>query len=55
MTWEDAIVEAIRKYFNSDEFEGLESMKSTKYNKKYFDSVKSEMLPANKNDKKEEV
>jgi hypothetical protein len=44
MTESDAFRMAIKAYWKGDEFETAESFKGKKYNKKYFDSVKSEML-----------
>jgi hypothetical protein len=44
MTESDAFRMAIKAYWKGDEFETAESFKDKKYNKKYFDSVKSEML-----------
>lgn len=44
-TLEDAIRQAIKMYFEkNDDFGKLESQKERKYTKKYFDSVKEEML-----------
>lgn len=45
MTFEEAIRKAMKVYWeNTDDFDGLQSNKSRKYNKKYFDSVETEML-----------
>lgn len=44
MTFEDAIKAAIKTYFEGDDYDNLETFKGKKYNKKYFDSVKSEVL-----------
>lgn len=44
MTESDAFKAAIKAYWKGDDYEMAESFKDKKYNKKYFDSVKSEML-----------
>lgn len=44
MKLEDAIRQMIKSYFEDDDFEGLESFKGKKYNKKYFDGIKSEFI-----------
>lgn len=44
MTESDAFRAAIKAYWKGDDFEMAESFKDKKYNKKYFDSVKSEIL-----------
>jgi hypothetical protein len=48
----DAFVKAIKAYWKGDEYDTSETFKDKKYNKKYFDSVKSEML--NKSEKIED-
>lgn len=45
MTFEELIRKSIKQYFEkSDDFDEMESSKDKKYNKKYFDSVKAEMI-----------
>lgn len=45
MTFEEAVRKAMKVYwYHTDDFDGLESNKNRKYNKKYFDSIESEML-----------
>ena len=44
MQLSDAFIKAIKSYWKGDDFEMSETFKDKKYNKKYFDSVKSEMV-----------
>jgi hypothetical protein len=44
MNESDAFRAAIKAYWKGDEYETADSFKDKKYNKKYFDSVKTEML-----------
>ena len=55
MQLSDAFRAAIKSYWKGDEYEDSETFKDKKYNKKYFDGVKSEVLgeKAEKKDKKE--
>ncbi len=51
MTWEEAVLEMARKYWNSEDYNESESFKNSKYSKKYFDGVSENMVP--KKDQKE--
>jgi hypothetical protein len=53
MTFEKALRNAMKAYWKGDEFETAESFKDKKYNKKYFDSIKSEYIGGK--DKEEKV
>ena len=44
MTWEEAVLEMARKYWNSEDYDSSESFKNSKYNKKYFDGVRDGMI-----------
>ncbi len=44
MTFEKALREAMKAYWEGDEYDNAQSFKDKKYNKKYFESVKSEVL-----------
>jgi len=53
MTFEDAIRQSIKTYWEkADDFDGLETSKNRKYNKKYFDSVEAEFLNKEDSSKK---
>jgi hypothetical protein len=47
MTFEDAIRESIRKYYEGESFENYSkaSGKAVKYTPEYFDRVEEELLP----------
>ncbi len=44
MDLSEAFKKAIKAYWKDDEYENMESWNQKKYNKKYFKSVRSEML-----------
>lgn len=46
VTFEDMVRKSMRLYWlKTDEFNKMSTLKASKYNKKYFDGVESEMLP----------
>lgn len=47
ITLEDAFNKSMRMYWlKTDEYDSLTSNKNRKYNKKYFDTMETEMLPS---------
>jgi hypothetical protein len=45
MTWDDAIKNMIKVYWETDEYENSKSFEKTTYNKKYFQDLEEEHFP----------
>ena len=52
MTWEEAVRNMIRNYFEGDGYENSQSFQGKKYNKKYFDNMKAQFLTPKEEKKK---
>lgn len=51
MTWQDAVKQMVKAYWETDELDETETFKKAKYNKKYFNAMEEEFHPAKTKEK----